>query len=198
MPFERYVQTMDQLIGRGALTWSDLFDALVLHARRGRNGVGTLRAYLRENYGSTIEESPFEQWIQRQLQARGFPTPTTQLVILDKDGSFLARVDSAYEAERVIIEVDSIEWHLNRTSFTKDPVVRRRLRMLGWFVFEITWDMVTADADRTFSDLRDLLIQRAPRPTDAVNGPTSPLLVEPAMALDVVEQALILPWSPRS
>jgi hypothetical protein len=192
VPFPAYVRTMDQLIGRGALTWPDLFDSLVLHAQRGRNGVGALRTYLRENYGSTIEESPFEQWIQRQLQARSFPKPTTQLTILDDGGTFLARVDAAYEAERIIIEVDSIEWHLNRRSFTRDPVVRRRLRMLGWFVFEITWDMATKDPDGTFADLRELLTRRAPL-AEGSTEPSSSIAV-PTSSLDVVERALILPW----
>jgi len=160
--FERYEAAMDQLLGRRAMTWDDMFDHLMSHGRRGRNGVAALRAFLDQRLGSAIGDSPFEQWFLRQLRARHFPDPVTQLQIDNRDGTFLARVDVAYSAERLILEMDSLEFHLNRRSFTKDPTTRRRLRRLGWFVFEITYDMVTNDAEATFRDLRELLTERRP------------------------------------
>ena len=115
-----------------------------------------------------------EQRILRDLRKRGFTEPTTQLSIHDQDGSFLARVDLAFEPEMVVIEGDSLGWHLNRRSFSKDPTVRRRLRMLGWFVMEITNDMLELDAERTYRDLRDLLEERSASNSSVRPEPTPP------------------------
>lgn len=158
----RYEEAIDQLRGRGDVTWPQLTRTLRTHAKRGRNGVGALRRYLMERIGYDALESVLEQRILRDLERRRFPEPTTQLMIYDRDGSFLARVDLAFEAQMVIIEGDSLGWHLNRRSFTKDPVIRRKLRMLGWFVLEITNDMLDADADGTYADLREILDRRTP------------------------------------
>ena len=190
-PYAQYEVTIDELVGRGDVTWAQLTQHLRHHARRGRNGVGTLRAYLKDRIGYDIEESPLEQRILRDLRRRGFPEPTTQLSVYDVDGSFLARVDVAYEPEMVILEGDSLGWHLNRRSFTKDPTVRRRLRMLGWFVIEITHDMLDHDAVRTYADLRQVLDGRSttasplimpgvPEPTTAPSRPApAPLAHNP-------------------
>jgi hypothetical protein len=177
VPYAQYEATIDQLVGRGDVTWAQLSQHLRSHAKRGRNGVGPFRAYLKDRIGYDVEESVLEQRILRELRTRGFPEPTTQLTVDDLDGSFLARVDLAFEPELVIIEGDSLGWHLNRRSFTKDPTVRRRLRMLGWFVVEITHDMLDHDAARTFADLRQLLSDRAP---------TSSSLIMPQPADEVV------------
>jgi very-short-patch-repair endonuclease len=190
--YARYEATMDELIGRGDVTWEELAEHLETHARRGRNGVGTLRKYLDARMGSLVDATGLEQRLLRELRRRGFPEPTTQLVINDRFGVFLARVDVAYEPERVILEADSLEWHLNRRSLTKDPTVRRRLRMLGWFVLEITHDMLVDDADATFADLRRLLHRRRPDPdaTAPVRpAPDTPLAEPRAPAPPAAEAA---------
>lgn len=160
--FARYEAAMDHLLGRRKLTWEAMFDALMKHARRGRNGVGALRALLEERYGSEVEESPLEQWFLRELRMRGLPRPVTQLQVDDEDGAFVARVDVAYPEARIIVELDSLEWHFNRTSFSKDPATRLRLRRLGWFVLEVTKDMLTDDPAEVFRNLRELLHERTP------------------------------------
>lgn len=172
--YAQYEMTIDQLVGRGDVTWAQLTQHLRTHAKRGRNGVGTLRTYLKNRIGYDVEESVLEQRILRDLRKRGFTEPTTQLSIHDQDGSFLARVDLAFEPEMVVIEGDSLGWHLNRRSFTKDPTVRRRLRMLGWFVMEITNDMLELDAERTYRDLRDLLDERSASNSSVRPEPTPP------------------------
>jgi hypothetical protein len=194
--YAQYEMTIDELVGRGDVTWAQLTGHLRSHAKRGRNGVGTLRAYLKDRIGYDVEESPLEQRILRDLRRRGFPEPTTQLTVNDADGTFIARVDVAFEPEMVIIEGDSLGWHLNRRSFTKDPTVRRRLRMLGWFVMEITHDMLDHDAERTYADLRQVLDDRSStnsplilpqpaEPTSATARPDAAPLAENAIIEDL-------------
>ena len=44
--FERYQAGIEDLIARGLLSWNDALDSLVLHARRGRRGIGAARQLL--------------------------------------------------------------------------------------------------------------------------------------------------------
>lgn len=169
--YERYEATIDQLLVRRDVTWDDLFDVLMSHARRGRNGVGALRALLEERYRSAIGDSPLEQWFLRELRRRGFPEPVVQRVIDDRDGRFVARVDVAFDPELIAVELDSIAFHLNRTSLTKDARTRNRLRRLGWFVLEVTFDMMVNHADEVFGDLRALLTERAGAASTPDPGP---------------------------
>lgn len=161
--FERYEAAIDQLIGRRSVTWDDLFRTLVIHARRGRNGVGALRALLDVRFGSEVGDSVLEHWFLREVRRHGLPVPVTQLPIHDGE-TFLARVDVAFVEHRVIVELDGLAFHLNRTSFSADPKTRNRLRRMGWFVLEITWDMLADDLDAVFADLAALLDERAPKP----------------------------------
>jgi very-short-patch-repair endonuclease len=67
------------------------------------------------------------------LNDRRFPRPQTNTVIKGKE------VDFAWPAHRLIIELDSWEYHRTRTAFEDDRRTDRRLKATGWTVIRITW-----------------------------------------------------------
>jgi very-short-patch-repair endonuclease len=67
------------------------------------------------------------------LNDRRFPAPQTNVLIEGKE------VDFAWPASRLIIELDSWEYHRTRAAFEDDRRTDRRLRAAGWTVLRVTW-----------------------------------------------------------
>ena len=156
VPFDRYQVAVEDLVGRKLLDWEKALDTLVVHARRGRNGVGSLRSLLEERYGADIPQSALERVFVRLASARGLPQPELQYVISDADG-FVARVDAAYPEQRLAIELDSLRWHGPARVFELDHRKRARLVAAGWHVLAFTWHMMLNDPDAVVRSVRALL-----------------------------------------
>jgi hypothetical protein len=127
--FPRYEGAVDEMIARRLLTWDDALEALVVLARRGRNGIGPLRALLVERYGDEIAGSALERAFHRGLVEQGLPEPLLEYEIHDAAG-FVARVDAAYPEALLAIELDSRLHHLTGHAFEEDRRKRNRLEVL--------------------------------------------------------------------
>ena len=68
----------------------------------------------------------------------GFPTPESQWNVYDGP-TFVGELDLAWPAAKVGVELQSKGFHLNATSFERDPQKLNRIRLLGWNVLEFTW-----------------------------------------------------------
>ncbi len=135
------------------ISWPDLRAGLILHARQGRDGCGRLRALLESRHGST--ELPRSEWsrlVANLVADAGLPRPQLEYGVSDPSGAVIAEVDLAWVNERVVLELDSIRWHLNRRSFERDRARRNQMRVLGWSVLEVTWAQ-TIGSRRAFLDL---------------------------------------------
>lgn len=159
VPFERYELAMDDMIGAKLLTWDQALDSVIRHGKRGRNGVGSLRALLRERYGDEVSESALERAFERMLRHTGLAAPMPQYNISDELG-FIARVDFAYPEQRIAIELDSKKHHLHARAFEDDPRKRNRLKLAGWLVLEYTWDMVINRPTMVLHQIRQALESR--------------------------------------
>ncbi len=71
-----------------------------------RRGNEALRAVLRRRAGAPPTESMLETLALRLARVAGLPEPTRQLEIVDEEGRVVARVDFAWLALRLILEVD--------------------------------------------------------------------------------------------
>jgi very-short-patch-repair endonuclease len=67
------------------------------------------------------------------LNDRRFPTPQTNVLIEGME------VDFAWPERRVVVELDSWEYHGTRAAFERDRRRDRRLTTAGWKVLRITW-----------------------------------------------------------
>ena len=138
---KRLDRTIDAVLRDGQLRPSDLYGVLASHARRGRNGCAALRASLDDRLGD--DPVPLSEWsrmVQDLLVDAGLGRPRLEYRICRADRSLIAQVDLAYPRHRLAIELDSVRFHLNRTSFVDDPRRRNRLMVAGWNVLTFTWD----------------------------------------------------------
>lgn len=83
-------------------------------------------------------ESIMESKARVQLLDAGLPDPQVNLNVHDSNGEFVARVDMAYELERVAIEYEGRHHALDAEQFEKDVYRIRRLGDIGWTVIRIT------------------------------------------------------------
>lgn len=92
----------DSLLRRGGLARDDAIRAAEALAP----GVGRPAAVLATQLLDLRAESVFESMSRVHLAIAGLPCPTPQLNVFDRDGNWIARVDFAWEEQRVILECD--------------------------------------------------------------------------------------------
>lgn len=142
---ERLDRAIDSVLRDGRLRVTDLYEVLVSHARRGRDGCAAFRASLEDRGGEAIPLSAWSRMVADLLVESGLRRPVMEYRVHNPGGGFVAQVDLAYPDCRVAIELDSRRWHLNRVSFDKDPERRNRLTILGWTVLNFTWTHYVQD-----------------------------------------------------
>lgn len=132
------VQRIDALANVTGLTVTEV-DA-VAAAHPSVRGLRKLRSVLELVDGGA--ESPQETVARLALVDAGLPPPRTQLRVFGDAGEFIARLDMAYDDERVAVEYDGAQhW--------TDPAVRQRdidrhfaLAELGWLVIRVSQDLL--------------------------------------------------------
>jgi very-short-patch-repair endonuclease len=92
-----------------------------------KKGVAGLRAPVAHT------KRDLEARFQAFLNDRRFPTPQTNVLI----GGYEA--DCVWPAKKLIVELDSWEYHRTRSDFENDRQRDRRLAAKGWTVLRITW-----------------------------------------------------------
>jgi len=160
-PEPRVEGALHDLVARGQLSWDDVAVAVMRHSRRGRDGVGVARRIVERRIDGLVGDSVLESLVLAMLFDAGLPTPQTQVEIFDGDG-FIARVDVAWVDRGVIVEADSLAFHLTGDAFQADKAKRNRLRVAGWFVHEVTWEMCMDHGARTVAEIRSALDARPP------------------------------------
>jgi very-short-patch-repair endonuclease len=88
-----------------------------------------------------LSGSVLETLLRLVLRGSGL-TPLSQHVIRDRDGSFVARVDFCWPAQRLIVEADGFAYHSDRAAYRKDRDRLNALERLGWRVLRFTWEDV--------------------------------------------------------
>jgi hypothetical protein len=101
-------------------------------------------------------ESVFESICRVDLAIAGLPAPTPQLNIVDADGGWIARVDFAWRAFRLILECDGFEFHSSREVFERDRRRWNALTRAGWRVVIVTWRDVIGDPDYLIEIIAEL------------------------------------------
>jgi len=129
-------------LGRQLVTLAGLRTTLDAVARRGRRGVGVLRMLLdKRSEGDDLSESVLEARMLRLCREQGLRAPVCQHEV--RHGTrFVGRIDFAYPADRVAIEVDGYESHSSLDAFRRDRARQNQLVALGWTVLRFTWDDV--------------------------------------------------------
>jgi hypothetical protein len=102
-------------------------------------------------------ESVFESVTRVNLALAELPPPTPQYDVYDAVGSWIARVDFAWEDLGVILECDGFEYHQDRAAFERDRRRWTALTRAGWKVAVVTWRDVMHDPGYLVDVMADLL-----------------------------------------
>ena len=130
---------LDRALGRRLLSVAGVERALDHVARSGRTGVGPLRHVLDERaLGVERPDSLLEPRMARLLRTHGLPPAAFQHDV-HRHGRFVARIDFAYPAIRLAMEVDGRSSHSSPRAFQSDLERQNALVTLGWTVIRFTW-----------------------------------------------------------
>jgi very-short-patch-repair endonuclease len=138
LPYHLYENAVDDLLARRLLTWDQMATALARLGRRGRPGSAAARRLLLERAGQEVPTSVLERLFLNVVRERALPQPVAQFEIHDAQG-FVARVDFAWPAARVAVELDGRRHHIGADVFEADRWKRNRLQLVGWEVLAYTW-----------------------------------------------------------
>jgi hypothetical protein len=147
------VVVADALSHSGAMTQPDL--AAYARTHRGLRGVRRLAQVL--DLMEPKSESPMETRVRLLIVLAGLPKPTAQLVILDRNGQFVARADLGYEEQRLLVEYDgAFHWEQRRA----DDRRRDALRALGWTVLVFSREDYYQTPERILREIARALAKR--------------------------------------
>ncbi|MCU0271800.1 MAG: hypothetical protein MUE34_01065 [Acidimicrobiales bacterium] len=134
----RVGQALDDACRRKLVTIEEVRARFVELARRGRNGIGTMRALLAERPGGEIPpDSYLERLVIRALADHGVPAPVRQHRVATRD--FVAYLDLAWPEHLLALECDGTAFHMSVEQFHRDRERQNRLVLLGWTVLRYTY-----------------------------------------------------------
>jgi len=119
----------------------------------GRHGLKPLRILLSDYRSGQMTRSELEVEFLRFCAAEGFPTPQANGLV----GSY--EVDMLWEEQRVIVELDSWEYHRTREAFERDRARDIELEAAGYTVIRVTQRLLTRHRARLTAQLRTLLVR---------------------------------------
>lgn len=131
VPTARLAAAVDDALVRRLVTLDGLLSRVDSGAHfRGRAALATVLAAWTPG---PLAGSGAEMGLVRLLRAAGLPPPVRQHEV-KAGGRFVARVDLAYPAARLAIELDSFRWHAGQAAFHRDRDRLNRLEAAGWRV----------------------------------------------------------------
>lgn len=144
-----------------AVDWAErlqIFDLAavddVLSRARGRRGAKALREAVR-GWLPKDHRNEFEAGFQEFVRATALPTPRYNVFV---DGEqYRHEVDAFWPQHRLIVQLDSFDYHRTRRDREKDATSDADLELAGYRVVQLTWDDVTVHRHRTRRRLHILL-----------------------------------------
>ncbi len=124
-------------------------------------GTALPRSVIREV--STGIRSVAEAEVRDTLRRAGIPEPVWNRDLYDEQGRWLARPDAAWLEVGVVLEVDSLEWHLSPAAYQHTQERHRRMTAAGLLVIHVTPGAVRRDPERFLADVRATLRAGAAR-----------------------------------
>jgi hypothetical protein len=124
-------------------------------------GVRRLRSVLPLVDGGAA--SPKETWLRLLLIDAGFPTPTTQIPIVESYRT-LAVLDMGWPEFGVVVEYDGDHHRSDRRQYVKDQWRLRKLAELGWIVIRV---IAEDKPEEVIERVRRALLARGWRPERA-------------------------------
>jgi hypothetical protein len=155
-------RAVEQSVIDRATSIERLYRFVDAHGRRGRSGIGALRAALDAwVMGEAPPDSVLEVMLGRVVERASLPTPVFQLEVVDGAGHFVARVDAAWPGAQLVVEVDGLHAHASAAALQSDLRRQNRLIGLGWTVLRFTWCDVVRSPHLVAAQIRAVLASAA-------------------------------------
>lgn len=146
---------VDDAVTRDLTSYEDLHLRFVELARRGRDGIATMREVLEARpVGSVAPDSAFEDEVYRRLHSVGIEPVLHHRVTCDGVGYVL---DIAWPEHKVAVECDGFRFHRTEEQLVHDDDRQNQLTLAGWHVLRETWGRFNEDRDRIVRDVRRAL-----------------------------------------
>jgi very-short-patch-repair endonuclease len=123
----------------------------------GRRALKPIRRLLSEARAVTRTRSPLEDRFQDFCRHFDLPPHSTNVEVLGKE------VDVLWPAAKLIVELDSWEFHSHRAAFQRDRARDTHLLVAGYRTIRVTHDRLDKEAPELASQLRRLLTVEAAR-----------------------------------
>jgi hypothetical protein len=140
----------------------ELFDRTaiesVLARSPGRRGIKPLTALLDERGDAPHTKRELEALFYDMCREYGIPLPQVNVALLGYE------VDAFWPTERVVVELDSWEFHKTPARHERDRVKQIELQLAGYEVVRVTWKMLQ-DPARLSAQLLTLLARAGARAT---------------------------------
>lgn len=136
------VERIDALMNATGLSVCEIRAVAARH--RGVRGLGRLAEVLHLADGGA--ESPWETRTRLIVVRAGLPTPETQLVIRNRFGDFIARLDMGWRDRKVGVEFDGAQHWTDARQRTRDIDRAAELADEGWHIIRATSEMVSRRA----------------------------------------------------
>jgi predicted transcriptional regulator of viral defense system len=147
-----------------ALRLADATPLAALVARYpGRRGTAVLKGIVRkEARAAGVTRSDLEDRFLRFLGKRGLPPPDPNAWL--HLGEDWIEGDCVWPEQRLVVELDSWQYHATKAAFRRDRARDRRLQLAGWVPVRVTsWD-IEEEPDRLAAELAGLLSAARPVP----------------------------------
>ena len=119
--------------------------------RRGCRGVATLRAVATTAQDPPNTRRELERRFAELCRRSNLPKPVFNTLVEGFE------VDALWPDHRLIVELDSFEFHKTRAAFERDRARDARLQLAGYTVLRITWRKLTTDPRGLVEMLRTVL-----------------------------------------
>jgi hypothetical protein len=138
LDLEAGVQRLDALMNAADVKVADIESVAERHP--GVRGLMQLRRTLKLVDGGA--ESPYESLTRLLFVRAGFPTPETQIPVLDEYGIVIAVIDMGWREYLVGVDFDGAHHWTDSRQRRRDAERYTRLPELGWTDFRVTSGMV--------------------------------------------------------
>jgi hypothetical protein len=159
---------VSEVVQRGLVTVAQLAEELRTCQKGGTALVRAVLAEVTEGVRSAAEAQAREH-----IKAANLPQPLWNYDVYDADGQWLGRPDVLWPEHGVVVEIDSLEWHLSPALYRRTQARQRRLARGGLVVLPVT-PAAVRDQPRAFIEEVKIALaeaQRRPRPAITVRNP---------------------------
>jgi hypothetical protein len=118
---------------------------------RGRRALRPVRRFLAEVQAPTQTRSPLEEHFADFRAAHRLPPPATNVLVLGHE------VDCLWPAARLVVELDSWEFHSHRDAFQRDRTLDSERLVAGYRTVRVTHDRLDHEPEKLLAELRALL-----------------------------------------